>query len=96
MNNPSLIRPSSVTALRPKSDVLRSACLFAQEYSILITSQEDRPRVPNCYITIGEGAPEPVRMAFRRWDLDGGKAGSPEIRDVQEVLDYLEGQEVLE
>ena len=35
-------------------------------------------------------------MAFRRWDLDEGKAGSPEIRDVQEVLDYLEGQEALE
>ena len=35
-------------------------------------------------------------MAFRKWDLDEGKAGGPEIRDVQEVLDYVEGQEALE
>ena len=35
-------------------------------------------------------------MAFRKWDLDEGKAGSPEITEVQEVLDHLEEQEALE
>ena len=85
----SLVRPSPVTALRPKRETLRAACTFAQEYAILIASAEDRPRVPRCTVVVGDddaGVPEALRMAFRRWD---GIRGEGDIISVEDVLGVL-------
>lgn len=86
----SLVRPSPVTALRPKHETLHAACIFAQEYAILIASAEDRPRVPRCRVVVGDdddgAAPETLRMAFRRWDAVRGEG---DVVGVEEVLGVM-------
>jgi hypothetical protein len=56
--------------------------MFAQEYSILAVSEEDRPFVPVTTIVL-EGVPRDMKSVFRFWDdslipaagLMGGKLG---------------------
>ncbi|CAD6570913.1 MAG: hypothetical protein ASARMPRED_004070 [Alectoria sarmentosa] len=68
-----------------ESAAFRTALVFAQEYSILAASAEDRPFVPVSSVVICsrngspkvkevEGIPEGMRRAFRKWD-DGKGLG---------------------
>jgi hypothetical protein len=41
--------------------------LFAQDYSILAVSEEDRPFVPVTTIVL-EGVPRDMKAVFRSWD----------------------------
>ena len=62
---PSLV-PSNPKSLLP---TFRAACEFAQEYGILVASEEDRPFVPVSSVVLGKGrVPEGVKHAFRKWD----------------------------
>ncbi|KAF2276834.1 uncharacterized protein EI97DRAFT_433067 [Westerdykella ornata] len=44
-----------------------TALLFAQDYSILAVSEEDRPFLPVCTVVL-EGVPRDMKAVFRFWD----------------------------
>ncbi|KAK4696474.1 hypothetical protein P7C71_g1454, partial [Lecanoromycetidae sp. Uapishka_2] len=65
----------------PESSAFRAALLFAQEYSVLVASAEDRPFVPVSSVVICsrigsgngkevESVPGGVKRAFRKWNDD--------------------------
>lgn len=78
--------PSQPESVR--SSLLAQTLLFAQEYSVLATSKEDRPGVPGIDFVVA-GVPEEVPRLFRFWDeglelwgtgglMAGSKAGKGE------------------
>ncbi|KAB8069919.1 hypothetical protein BDV29DRAFT_43409 [Aspergillus leporis] len=44
-----------------------SAVFFAHEYGILAASLQDRPFIPNSFVSLG-GVPDTSREAFRKWE----------------------------
>ena len=54
------------TQASSKSVEFVTALFFAQEYSILTASLQDRPLVPPCHITTSEPPPD-FRAVFRKW-----------------------------
>lgn len=59
----SIIGPLS----RTQHHAFSTALLFAQEYSILAVSEEDRPFMPVTTVVM-EGVPRDMKAAFRHWD----------------------------
>lgn len=52
---------------RSESAAFSTALLFAQDYSILAVSEEDRPLKPVTTIVL-EGVPRDMKSVFRFWD----------------------------
>ena len=57
-----------------KSAEFATAVFFAQEYSILATSIQDRPLVPPCHVAFGHVPPD-FRAVFRKWTPPTKDAG---------------------
>lgn len=62
-NLASIVGPLS----RNQSAAFSTSLLFAQEYSILAVSEEDRPFVPVTTVVL-EGFPRDLKAVFRFWD----------------------------
>ncbi|KAF2749389.1 hypothetical protein M011DRAFT_493102 [Sporormia fimetaria CBS 119925] len=52
---------------RSQSNAFSTALLFAQDYSILAVSEEDRPFLPVTTVVL-EGVPRDMKAVFRSWD----------------------------
>lgn len=73
-----------------KLSSLHAALLFAQEYSVLATSLEDRPFIPAGKVVLG-GAPEGMKIAFRRWrDNQCPTARGENVFGLHEALEAFE------
>ena len=59
-----------------KSVEFVSALFFAQEYSILAASLQDRPLVPPCHVELSEAALD-FRAVFRKWIPSNSPGGHP-------------------
>lgn len=81
-----------------KSSSLRAALLFAQDYSILAASAEDRPFVPHGSIVVlskhdggpkgvdsGE-IPEGMKNCFRKWDANRVGGGDVKVLSLTEAI----------
>ena len=69
---------------RSKSAEFVTALFFAQEFSILAASLQDRPFVPPCHVTWG--APPDFRSVFRKWSGPGGRPTTIPLNAAIEAL----------
>ncbi|CAO2652357.1 Nn.00g006400.m01.CDS01 [Neocucurbitaria sp. VM-36] len=83
---------------RTQSHAFSTALLFAQEYSILAVSEEDRPFMPVTTVVL-EGVPRDMKAVFRHWDdrlipaagLMSGKLGRGKSLRIVGLEKALEG-----
>jgi hypothetical protein len=52
---------------RSQSTAFSTALMFAQEYSMIAVSEEDRPFMPVTTVVL-EGVPRDMKAVFRFWD----------------------------
>jgi hypothetical protein len=75
---------------RSKSAEFVTAMFFAQEYSILAASMQDRPLVPPCRVAFSEVPPD-FRTVFRKWVLTprNRPGGSPTTIPLNAIIEAL-------
>ena len=71
-----------------KSVEFVTALFFAQEYSILAASLQDRPLVPPCHVALSE-APLDFQAVFRKWTPSNSRGGHPSTIPLTAAVEAL-------